>query len=942
MVRGRPARARAPGRVDAVTVLERDALGRVIQVTEPDPVTGAPSPDTTSYAYNVLDKLVQVNQGAQVRTFHYSAFGFLEDETTPEAGAAGKARTDYPSYGSLGNLLVKRDGAPSATQYNYTYDSAGRLTLLTTGTSSFTTYLVQCFDGTGICGDTTVPNFSGGSYPKGRLTRRLGWNLIPFPAASVYDDFAYSGSSGRLSARTTSIGARGGLLTAAGFGAPVTQTWTYNSQGRMASHTQPRAAGASSSLTVNDADYSSGSLTRVTASWQGGGSQQLVAANYHESGRLADYSTGSTGTVKTTISPDGLIPSRPGQISVNTGAFATGAFAYDGAGNIKSMGSSDTFSYDARSRITQAKYGSTTQIFMYDRYGNLLTRAGTTLCTGTCANNRIAGAVHDDRGNMTTLGSETLAYDLLNRQIAETNASSDFAYLYDGAGERVGKFPRSGGVLRRELAHDVIEARGDASLACTANPFLDVLCASNPNDGKYIQKLKDVGITSGCGGGSFCPDTTVARDQASVFLVLGKHCPVGVNGCTWTPPACTGRFADVPCPSTYAAWIEQLSSDGVTSGCGGGKFCPSAPLTPWQMLAWLKVYWPGYNPVPRGTILTFRDEDGKVTTEAHQASATGDASDSIVYERDNVFLGHQLVASAIWNGTTPGWQFYSSDHLGTPRLTTNNTGATVETRKYWPYGDEASSSGNATQRLKFASMERDDEANHFYDHARSHDFNLGRFTSPDKVGGHVTDPQTWNRYTYALNNPLKVVDQNGKWPTKVWTVHQNAIKRALPDIPRTDRDLLMTEQRIVDKDQRAESQFKHAMRGPNQSVEDAKARANRFVHDNLVQAIALERTGDHHSALVHVADAMHTLQDSTSPAHEGFQSYGGGGTAEAVEHAAEELRDPGAGSQLDVITRQAWDYFTGAQPLPRDFFPDVGTQKAPECGDSNFVGPCHN
>ncbi len=748
------------GKIDSVTVIERDALGREIQVTEPDPLTGSPSADTTSYAYNVLDKLVQVTQGAQVRTFSYSAFGFLKDETTPENGIAGKARTDYTSYGSLGNLLAKKDGSPSSTQYNYTYDPAGRLTLLTTGTSASTTYLVQCYDGTGTCGDATIPNSAGGSSPKGKLTRRLGWNLIPLPAAPVYDDYVFSGPGGRLSARTTSIGARGAVLTATGFGAPVTQSWTYNVQGRMASHAQPRAAGSSTSLTVNDADYTSGSLTRVTASWQGG-SQQLVTANYHESGRLADYSTGSLGAVRTTISPDGLVPSRPGQISASTGAFSTGTFAYDGAGNIKSLGSSDTFSYDARSRITQARYGSPTQSFTYDRYGNLLTRAGATFCAGTCANNRITGAVHDDRGNMTVFGSETLAHDLLNRQVAETNGSSDYAYLYDGEGERVGKFPRPGGALRREIAHDIIEARGDASLSCTPNPFLDVACSSNPNDGKYVQKLKDLGITSGCGGGNFCPDATIPREQAAVFLVLGKHCPVGSNGCSWTPPPCAGRFADVPCPSTFAAWIEQLSNDGVTSGCGGGNFCPSSPLTPWQMLVWLKVYWPAYNPLPRGTILTFRDENGRVTTEAHQASATGDASDSVVYERDNVFLGHQLVASAIWNGATPGWQFYSSDHLGTPRLTTNNAGATIETRKYWPYGDEASSSGNAVQRLKFASMERDDEANHFYDHARNHDFNLGRFTSPDKVGGRPSDPQSWNRYSYALSNPMKHIDPDG-------------------------------------------------------------------------------------------------------------------------------------------------------------------------------------
>jgi hypothetical protein len=35
---------------------------------------------------------------------------------------------------------------------------------------------------------------------------------------------------------------------------------------------------------------------------------------------------------------------------------------------------------------------------------------------------------------------------------------------------------------------------------------------------KYIQKMKDTGITQGCGNGNFCPDNMVTRDQMAVFL----------------------------------------------------------------------------------------------------------------------------------------------------------------------------------------------------------------------------------------------------------------------------------------------------------------------------------------------------------------------------------------------------------------------------------------
>jgi len=128
--------------------------------------------------------------------------------------------------------------------------------------------------------------------------------------------------------------------------------------------------------------------------------------------------------------------------------------------------------------------------------------------------------------------------------------------------------------------------------------------------------------------------------------------------------------------------------------------------------------------------------------------------------RDNVFLGSMLLASYACN---EGWRFYVSDHLATPRFATDASAVAVAqgSRKYWPFGEPAVADVT-NQRHRFAAMERDAESNsRYYDHARSHDFTMGRFLSPDKVGGRVANPQSWNRYTYALNNPLKYVDPDG-------------------------------------------------------------------------------------------------------------------------------------------------------------------------------------
>jgi len=44
---------------------------------------------------------------------------------------------------------------------------------------------------------------------------------------------------------------------------------------------------------------------------------------------------------------------------------------------------------------------------------------------------------------------------------------------------------------------------------------------------QYIEALAAAGITSGCGGGNFCPDAALTRGQMAVFLAkaLGLHWP---------------------------------------------------------------------------------------------------------------------------------------------------------------------------------------------------------------------------------------------------------------------------------------------------------------------------------------------------------------------------------------------------------------------------------
>ena len=98
----------------------------------------------------------------------------------------------------------------------------------------------------------------------------------------------------------------------------------------------------------------------------------------------------------------------------------------------------------------------------------------------------------------------------------------------------------------------------------------------------WIEALYNLGVVAGCGPGpTYCPDNPVLRKQMPVFLLKA------LLGSGYTPPACAGLFQDVPCPSLFAPWIEDVANRGIAGGCGNGNFCPGNPTTRGQMAPFL-------------------------------------------------------------------------------------------------------------------------------------------------------------------------------------------------------------------------------------------------------------------------------------------------------------------------------------------------------------------
>jgi RHS repeat-associated protein len=137
--------------------------------------------------------------------------------------------------------------------------------------------------------------------------------------------------------------------------------------------------------------------------------------------------------------------------------------------------------------------------------------------------------------------------------------------------------------------------------------------------------------------------------------------------------------------------------------------------------------------------------------------------------------GGQWIKDYIWRDglllastDTTGTYHYHLDHLGTPRLITNASGAKVAEHAYYPFGSEISLTPHESseEAMKFTGHERDTVVGdgHTLDdmHARYYSGSFGRFVSPDPELGNLSNPQSWNRYTYVLNNPVGLIDPDGR------------------------------------------------------------------------------------------------------------------------------------------------------------------------------------
>ena len=110
--------------------------------------------------------------------------------------------------------------------------------------------------------------------------------------------------------------------------------------------------------------------------------------------------------------------------------------------------------------------------------------------------------------------------------------------------------------------------------------------------------------------------------------------------------------------------------------------------------------------------------------------------------------------------------FLLTDHLGSTAVTTDASGNRVTELRYYPYGGARYNPGGQLTTYRFTGQVLDEVAGglYFYN-ARYYDPALGRFASADTLIPQPENPQSLNRYSYVLGNPICGTDPDGRcWP----------------------------------------------------------------------------------------------------------------------------------------------------------------------------------
>ncbi len=722
-----------------------DAAGRLESETAPRFTTSPDPLQTTLYAYDVLDRRVQTTLPGVGRV---QSLAYVQGLVTATDANQNVTRTTLDVFGRV--TTVEESGLPGTPVTRYEYDALGQLTRLIDSGANET---VVEYDALGRKTRLVEPDAGESLYNydgNGNLTFEsnsigaVAWiyDAIDRPSQRVPStgqravwsyDRAPNGI-GRLAEESRApikylplaydlLGRPTWERFASTFDGPMHEIQTsYDPLDQVTSRTYPNKIVA---LWQHDPR---GFLTGITTST---GEVYADQVEWDPRGQLAKWRTGAlASTFRRFDSATGRL--KEVEVKPTTGvSFEFLRYGYDAGDRITSItdlvssARSRSFGYDTRDRLISATgpYGtnaaSQALYYRYDTLGNLLCRDGLnpSICTdgaGFVYPTPGPGVARPHAPNGSSLG--TPAYD----GAGNLTAFASRGYDYDVFGQLVRV--RDGGALQADLFYD--------------------------STGRLARVIDSV---TGQTRYHVAPDFewNASTNRAQIRITLAGN-EIAVHDTAYDPNAPIG------CSGTPGAVVGPVDPAGLAV-----LFAPGiAGLLGFALLQTRRRRAAARLALARAGI----EVTSAPRWQVGLAATTGVVFVAVVSIPVPLFGPGNGNAIAVSPASVT---YYHGDHLGSSVVMTSDAAGSPLVRHiiYRPYGGvvaETAGGSSVPPEVGFTGQ-RFEKPAALYDYgARWYDPQMGRFLQPDPIVPEPFNPQSLNRYSYVMNDPVNRIDPTGR------------------------------------------------------------------------------------------------------------------------------------------------------------------------------------
>ncbi len=751
----------ANGTVPMETYYKYDAAGDVLQTKQLDGASWLYS----NYAYDHYGNQISATDPLGNTTdVDYSATYSYAYPTMTSIDVGGVNTTSSSTYQlSTGDLLSQTD--PDGHTTSYTYDALNRVLTITYPTVGASTSVeTYAYDNTHNVVKMTDPdgNIVNQTYDGlGRLT-----SVQTFNGDTLYSTTSYTYNwDNEVAHETTPTG--------------HTTYYTYDQDGRLIKEISPSGTetisynDVNNIKTVTDPD---GHETQDVYNWDG---LLTSVREYYKTGayNTTTYVYNAAGNLVNSTNPDGGVTSykyddlnRLIKTTYPDATYETKTYDADSLLQSLTDGNDNTtsYSYNPLDRLTKVTYpGSSSISYTYDKAGNIITESNSGSIDNytydamnrlTNETDTIAGAkyqvlyTYDKASNILSIKypdgtTDAFTYDALNRVTSMNDHAVNFTYTLD---DKINTITYQNGAQTTytynstDLPTSIVAMSGittEMDLAYTYDNVGNVLSINS--DSYTYDWLNRLSTATGSWGtidyNYDAAGNIVSVTQNSVKTTYGyaannKLTSVGSASLTYDD---NGNLLELVNGST--TWHYSYNYDNeLTSVSKGGSTVQT------------NTY----------------DSDGE-----RIKSVQGTQTTVYIYEGNNLIYEKNTGSGAVdkyyyANGMLLeeececGYSyFYLDDASGSVRQVMEGTSNTLFSTDYKPYGANWQKDGQAY--FQFSGKPIDGSTGLYYFGARFYDPSIQRFITQDTFPGVAEDPQSLDRYTYALDNPESNTDPTG-------------------------------------------------------------------------------------------------------------------------------------------------------------------------------------